>query len=457
MRAAGRFPRIAVPWAWLTIGLGRALADPAHSECDVGSHASHSTRRAGEASKLGSVNSQRITYFDHAATTQMEPSAIEVYAQHMAVVGNASSLHGPGRVARRVVEESRESIAKAFGARPSELVFTGGGTESDNLALKGMYWSRNQDATRPVLLISAIEHHAILDPAEWLVVHEGAEIVFIPVDARGIVDIAFVESFLAEHSARTACIAVMWANNEVGTIQPLADIVRIAAAHKVPVHSDAVQAAGHLDVNFEKSGLDSMAITAHKLGGPVGVGALFVKRELQLTPVIHGGGQERTIRSGTLDVAGIASFAQAVSVALAKREEEAERLCLIRDEIITRVRHAIPSAVLRGIDPFGEVRELRLPNNAHFTFENCEGDSLIYLLDSKDVAASTGSACQAGVPQPSHVLLAMGVEELEARGALRFSLGNTSALEDVDHLLNVLPQAVERASAAGLASAGMNR
>lgn len=403
------------------------------------------------------VNAQRFVYLDHAATTQMEPSAIEVYAQHMAVVGNASSLHGPGRVARRVVEESRESIAKAFGARPSELVFTGGGTESDNLALKGMFWSRNQGAHRPVLLISAIEHHAILDPAEWLVSHEGAEIVFIPVDGRGTVDVEFVKAFLAENADRTACLAVMWANNEVGTVQPLPEIVSIAGKYGVPVHSDAVQAAGHLDVNFAESGLDSMAVTAHKIGGPVGIGALFVKRELQLTPVIHGGGQERTIRSGTLDVAGIAAFAQAVKVALQDRVSEAKRLTEIRDELVTRVLEAIPSAVLRGIDPLGPDRDLRLPNNAHFTFENCEGDSLIYLLDSKNIAASTGSACQAGVPQPSHVLLAMGVEELVARGALRFSLGNTSALSDVDLLLDVLPQAVERASAAGLASAGMNR
>ncbi|MFD2839708.1 cysteine desulfurase family protein [Populibacterium corticicola] len=403
------------------------------------------------------MTTNRSAYFDHAATTPMESSAISVYAQRMAEVGNASSLHGPGRAARRVVEESRESIARAFGARPSELVFTGGGTESDNLALKGMFWSRNQDAERPILLISAIEHHAILDPAEWLQKHEGAQVVFIPVDERGVVDIRFIDNYLAEHGERVACVCVMWANNEIGTVQPIADVVAAAHEYGVPVHCDAVQAAGHLEVDFAESGLDSMAITAHKLGGPVGVGALFVRRELTLTPVIHGGGQERTIRSGTLDVAGIAAFAQAVSVASARRAEESARLALIRDDLVTRVRQAIPSAVLRGIDPFGPDRELRLPGNAHFTFENCEGDSLIYLLDSQGVAASTGSACQAGVPQPSHVLLAMGIEEREARGALRFSLGNTTSAEDVDLLLDVLPQAVERASAAGLASAGISR
>ncbi len=403
------------------------------------------------------MTTNRSAYFDHAATTPMESSAISVYAQRMAEVGNASSLHGPGRAARRVVEESRESIARAFGARPSELVFTGGGTESDNLALKGMFWSRNQDTERPILLISAIEHHAVLDPAEWLQNHEGAQVIFIPVDERGVVDTGFIDNYLAEHGERVACVCVMWANNEIGTVQPIADVVAAAHEYGVPVHCDAVQAAGHLEVNFAESGLDSMAITAHKLGGPVGVGALFVRRELTLTPVIHGGGQERTIRSGTLDVAGIAAFAQAVRVVSARRAEESARLALIRDDLVTRVRQAIPSAVLRGIDPLGPDRELRLPGNAHFTFENCEGDSLIYLLDSQGVAASTGSACQAGVPQPSHVLLAMGIEEREARGALRFSLGNTTSAEDVDLLLDVLPQAVERASAAGLASAGISR
>ena len=397
----------------------------------------------------------RTAYLDHAATTAMDPQAIEVYAQQMARVGNASSLHGPGREARRVVEESRESIAYAFGARPSEVVFTGGGTESNNLAVKGLFWARNSEASRPIIVISAIEHHAIMDPAEWLVAHEGAQIVWIPVDERGFVDTDFLADFLAQNADSVAFVSVMWANNEVGTIQPVSRVVELAHAHGVPVHSDAVQAAGHLEVNFADSGLDAMTITAHKLGGPVGVGALFARREAKLTPVIHGGGQERSVRSGTLDVAGIASFAAAVSASVADRAAQAQRLMLLRDDLVARVRTAIPGAVLRGVDPFGPDAHLRLPSNAHFTFANCEGDSLIYLLDSKGVSASTGSACQAGVPQPSHVLLAMGIEEKVARGALRFSLGNTSSVEDVDLLLEVLPQAVERASAAGLASAGV--
>lgn len=383
----------------------------------------------------------------------MFDAAIQTYAQNMAHLGNASSLHSAGRAARRVVEESRESIARDFGARPTELIFTGGGTESNNLALKGLFWARNADAERPVLLISAIEHHAIMDPAQWLESTHGAQVVFIPVDGVGRVDVEFVRNYLERAAEQVAVISVMWANNEVGTIQPIAELAALARSFSVPMHSDAVQAAGHVDVNFEASGLDAMTITAHKLGGPVGVGALFVRREIAPVPVIHGGGQERSVRSGTLDTAGIAAFAKAVELTVAGQDAECVRLSALRDDVIARVRAAVPGATLRGIDPLSADAQQRLVSNVHFTFENCEGDSLIYLLDSQGVQASTGSACQAGVPQPSHVLLAMGLSESEARGALRFSLGNTSSAADVDLLLDVLPQAVGRAGAAGLASA----
>ncbi len=383
----------------------------------------------------------------------MFDAAIQTYARNMAHVGNASSLHSAGRAARRVVEESRELIAQAFGARPSELVFTGGGTESNNLAIKGLYWSRNADHTRPVLLISSIEHHAILDPAEWLASHHGAQIVFIPVNEYGLVDVEFVRKYLSENADRVALMSVMWANNEVGTIQPIAELAALAAEYCVPMHSDAVQAAGQVDIDFEAVGLAAMTITAHKIGGPVGVGGLFVRRDVAPVPVIHGGGQERSVRSGTLDVAGISSFAKAVEVTMESRIQECERLAAMRDDLIERISEAIPTARLRGVDPRTDDPGLRLVNNVHFTFDNCEGDSLIFLLDSQGVQASTGSACQAGVPQPSHVLLAMGVGESEARGALRFSLGNTSSAQDVDLLLAVLPRSVERATAAGLASA----
>jgi cysteine desulfurase len=385
----------------------------------------------------------------------MSSAAIEAYTEQLAVTGNPSSLHAAGRGARRVVEESRERLAAAIGARPSEVIFTGGGTEADNLAIKGLFWARRvAHPERRRILISAVEHHAVLDPAFWMAEHAGAEIVLLAVDPVGTVDVAALRAELAEHAEEIALISIMWANNEVGTIQPVGEIVAAARSHGIPVHSDAVQAVGHVQVDFAASGLDALTISAHKLGGPVGVGALVARRALDLTPVLHGGGQERGVRSGTLDAAGIRSFAVAVSAAVAAVPETSARLTRLRDRLVAGVRASVPSATLRGPDPSGE-GEPRLPGNAHFTFAGCEGDSLLYLLDSAGVQSSTGSACQAGVPQPSHVLLAMGVDEDDARGALRFSLGESSTDADVDLLLEVLPDVVARASAAGLASAGL--
>ncbi len=400
---------------------------------------------------LSDMTPTHVAYLDHAATTPMDPAAIEAMVAHMGTVGNPSSLHRSGRDARRLVEESREDIARIFGSAPSEVVFTSGGTESDNLAIKGIFWARNKEASRPRVLLSAIEHHAVMDPAHWLATHEGAELVWIPVDESGLIDLDFLATEIAANHERIALVSVMWANNEVGTIQPIEQVVELAHAHGIPVHSDAVQAAGHLPINFSSSGLDAMTITAHKLGGPVGVGALFAARNLTLVPVQHGGGQEREVRSGTLDALGITAFAAAVKAADGRREAEANRLESLRDQIIQGISSKIPSAHARGIDVTGPDRGKRLPSHAHFTFEGCEGDSLIFLLDNAGVQVSTGSACQAGVPQPSHVLLAMGVSERDARGALRFTLGNTSSQQDVDLLLDVLPGAVERATAAGLA------
>nr|WP_275405081.1 cysteine desulfurase family protein [Sediminihabitans luteus] len=395
-----------------------------------------------------------IAYLDHAATTPMSPAAVEAMLAELSRTGNASSLHSAGRAARRTVEEARESVAASLGARPSEVVFTAGGTESDNLAVKGLFWGRRTtEPARRRILVSAVEHHAVLDPAFWMAEHAGAEIVLLPVDAAGRVDLAALESELAAAPEETALVSLMWANNEVGTVQPVEAAVRAAHAHGVPVHSDAVQAAGRLALDFAASGLDAMTVSGHKVGGPVGVGALVATRGLPLTPVLHGGGQERAVRSGTLDTASIRAFAVALADAVATRDATATRLAALRDELVAGVRAAVPSAVLRGPAPGPE----RLPGNAHFTFPGCEGDSLLYLLDSAGVQTSTGSACQAGVPQPSHVLLAMGVDEADARGALRFSLGATSTHEDVAHLLRVLPGVVERASAAGLASAPARR
>ena len=395
-------------------------------------------------------------YLDHASTTPMSRAAVAAYTEQLAAVGNPSSLHSSGRAARRVVEESRESIAASLGARPSEVVLTAGGTEADNLAVKGLFWARRTGhPERTRVLVSAVEHHAVLDPAFWLAEHAGAEIVLLPVDGCGRVDLDALAAELAAHAEQTALVSVMWANNEVGTVQPVADVVRLAHAHGVPVHADAVQAVGTLPVDLAASGLDATTVTAHKLGGPVGVGALVVGRNVDLVPVLHGGGQERGVRSGTLDAAGARAFAVALAEAVAARESEAVRLAALRDELVAGILERVPGATLRG--PATDARTAdgglaRLPGNAHLTFAGCEGDSLLYLLDSAGVEVSTGSACQAGVPQPSHVLLALGVPEHEARGALRFSLGATSTHDDVARVLEVLPGVVERARAAGLAA-----
>jgi len=401
-----------------------------------------------------------VVYLDHAATSPVRPEVVEAYAEALGHTGNASSLHAAGRAARRVVEEAREQVAELLGARPSEVVLTSGGTEADNLAVKGIFWARRaQDPEHRRIAVSSVEHHAVLDPAFWMAEHAGAEMSLLGVDGDGRLDVAAAREELDAHGSRTALVSVMWANNEVGTVQPLDDVVAAAHRHWVPVHSDAVQAVGVLDVDFGASRLDAMTVTAHKLGGPVGVGALLARRELGIVPLTHGGGQERGIRSGTVDAAGAHAFAVALGLAVQEREETAARLAVLRDTLVAGVLARVPGAHLRGPVPGipESAREARLPGNAHFTFEGCEGDSLLFLLDSAGVCASTGSACQAGVPQPSHVLVAMGVDEVDARGALRFSLGPTSQEADVARLLQVLPGIVSRARDAGLSSTPARR
>jgi cysteine desulfurase len=386
-------------------------------------------------------------YLDHAATTPIAAEALAALTRELARTGNPSSLHGAGRRARRSVEDAREVIAAAAGAHPSEVIFTSGGTEADNLAVKGLYWSRHgQNARRRRILCSAVEHHAVLDTVEWLERHEGAEVSWLPVDSEGVLDLEAFEAELLRDPQSVALVTVMWANNEVGTIQPVQRVVELAHGAGVPVHSDAVQAFGSIPVDFKASGLDAMSISGHKIGGPVGVGALILGRAVKLTPVQHGGGQERDVRSGTLDTASIAAFAAAADTAAKNLASEAARIAALRDRLIDGVLDAVPAAVLRGAPGPG-----RLPGNAHFTFPGCEGDSLLFLLDLAGVESSTGSACTAGVPRPSHVLLAMGLDEETARGAQRFTLGHPSTDADVDTLLAALPEAYARARQAGMA------
>ncbi len=381
-------------------------------------------------------------YLDHAATTPMLPAALAAMTEELAQLGNPSSLHNAGRRARRVVEESRELIAEAYGARPSEVVFTSGGTEADNLAVKGLYWaSKAADPRRRRVLATATEHHAVLDSVRWLAEHDGADADWLSVDKAGLLSPAELAAAVDRGPASVGVISVMWVNNEVGTVQPIAELASVAAEHQIPFHSDAVQAAGQLPVSLAATGATALTITAHKIGGPVGVGALLLAKGAQPVPVLHGGGQERDVRSGTLDVPAIRAFAVAVEVATERRADEAKRLASLRDDLIAQIKAAVPDAVLNGAPPGPG----RLPGNAHFSFPGCEGDALLMLLDARGIACSTGSACTAGVAQPSHVLLAMGADEARARGSLRFSLGHSSEQPDVDALGAVIGEVVERA------------
>jgi cysteine desulfurase len=388
-----------------------------------------------------------MAYLDHAATTPMLPQAVDRMAELLGQVGNASSLHAAGRRARRIVEESRETVAAALGARPSEVIFTSGGTESDNLAVKGLYWARHDvDPQRRRVLVSAVEHHAVLDPAIWIAEHGGGELVVVPVDSVGRLSPEALRAAIEEAPEQVAVISVMWANNEVGTVAAIPALAEVASEYGAPLHTDAVQAAASLPVDFAGSGVAALTVTGHKLGGPVGVGALVLGREVECAPLLHGGGQERDVRSGTLDVPAIAAFAVAVEVTVKEQVERAESLAALRDELIRRVLEVVPDAQLNG-DPVSDV-EHRLPGNAHFSFPGCEGDALLMLLDAQGVECSTGSACSAGVARPSHVLLAMGHDEDRAKSSLRFSLGHSSTAADVDALVTAIGPAVDRARTA---------
>ncbi|QXE34539.1 cysteine desulfurase [Streptomyces sp. GMY02] len=386
-----------------------------------------------------------MAYLDHAATTPMLPEAIEAMTAQFALAGNASSLHAAGRRARRTVEEARETLAEALGARPSEVVFTSGGTEADNLAVKGLYWSRRDaDPARTRVLASPVEHHAVLDAVDWLAEHEGATVEYLPVDSYGRVSPETLREAIERGPGDVALATVMWANNEIGTILPVPELAEVAAEFGIPLHSDAVQAFGQTELDFGASGLAAMTVSGHKIGGPYGIGALLLGREYTPVPVLHGGGQERHVRSGTLDTPAIAAFAVAGRLAAERREQFARDIGALRDELIGAVREAVPDAVLGG-DPVH-----RLPANAHFSFPGCEGDSLLLLLDAQGIECSTGSACTAGVAQPSHVLLATGSDPDLARGTLRFSLGHTSTGADVEAVAKAIGPAVDRARNAGL-------
>ena len=395
-----------------------------------------------------------MTYLDHAATTPVLPEVLAAMNEQLGRVGNASSLHASGRAARRSAEQARERLADALGARPSEVLFTGGGTESDNLAVKGLFWARRAaDSRRRRIVVSPAEHHAVLDSVEWLAKHDGADLTWLAVDPTGRVRPEALADALGD-GEDVAVASVMWANNEIGTVSDIAALAEVAHAVGVPLHTDAVQAVGQVPVDFGASGVDALTMTGHKLGGPMGAGVLLLRRDAECTPLLHGGGQERDVRSGTLDVAAIVGLSVATVAAVGAREERAARLAALRGRLVAGVMDRVPAVELNGA-PLDDVLAGgpgRLPGNAHLSFAGAEGDALLMLLDARGIECSTGSACSAGVARPSHVLLAVGADPDRARSSLRFTLGHTSTEADVDAVLEVIAPVVERARRAGMGS-----
>jgi cysteine desulfurase len=386
-------------------------------------------------------------YLDYAATTPLRKEVFDAYVEQLQTLGNPSSVHSSGQAVRRTLEEARESLAKSVDCNRSEVIFTAGGTESNNLAIKGLYWQRSaEDSNRNIIISAATEHHAVIDPIEWLEKHDGAEVVWLPVDYQGQIDLTFLEDFLIRENSKVALVSLMLANNETGVITDIEAVVALANKYQIPVHSDAIAAFGHIPFSFAQSGLAALSISAHKIGGPVGVGALIVSRTTKLVSIIHGGGQERGMRSGTMNVPFAKAFAVAAELAMAELDSEMPRLELLRDRLVSGVK------ALSSTANHTSSQVKRLPHNAHFTFDGCSGDSLLFLLDQQGVCVSVGSACQAGVNGPSHVLLAMGRTDREAAGCIRMTLGNQSTEADVDAFLSALPKALEGALRAGLSS-----
>lgn len=387
-----------------------------------------------------------MRYLDYAATTPVLDEVVEAMLPYLrATFGNPSSVYGVGRDAKKGLEEARERMAQAIGAAPGEIVFTAGGTEADNLALKGAaFRARSLRANGNHIITTAVEHHAVLHSAEWLE-KQGFRVTFLPVDAEGIVDLDALASAL---SAETVLVSIMLANNEVGTIQPLQEALRITRGRsRALFHTDAVQALGKVLVNLEELQVDLASFAAHKIGGPKGTGALYVRRKTQLEPILHGGGQERDLRSGTPNVAGIVGMGTAAGIAAADVLEETVRLSALRDRLQSGILAAIEGVFVNGAGA------PRVPGTVNVCIDGVEGESLLLMLDAKGIAASSGSACTSGSLEPSHVLMAMGVRPELAHGSLRLSLGRATTSEDVDAVLEDLPPIVERLRAIAPASA----
>lgn len=383
-------------------------------------------------------------YFDNASTTPISSVALESFIEQSRLIGNPSSLHSYGRLARKKVEESRELLAQLIGAQSSEVIFTASGTEANNLAIKGIYWQRNkEDSKRNVIVISAFEHHAVLDPALWLADSAGAELVMVGVSSDGYIDLEQMADILTRRHSQIALISVMHSNNEVGTIQPIEQISKLASQYQIPLHSDAVQSLGKVELSFNELGLFAMTVSAHKVGGPVGVAALILQKGVDITPLLHGGGQERDIRSGTINAAGIASFVSATASAIRDLKSNYEKISQLRQKLISTIFAQVTDAKLNSPNSGGI-----LPGIANIEFPSTESDSLLLLFDAEGIACSTGSACSAGVQEASHVLLAMGRTQAQARSSLRFSLGIGNSGGDIEYLEACIKRVIDRARAA---------
>lgn len=384
-----------------------------------------------------------MAYFDYAATAPMPTEVIDAWTRAVHQRGNASATHRDGQKSRLLWEEGRDRIAAAIGARPFDVTLTGSGTEAINIGIKGLFWGRNgtpasraagSSLPKPRVLTTEAEHHAALDAVHWLAEAEGAVVDIVRVDDDGSIDL---EDLAARLGDDVALVTTLWTNNEVGTIQPVDEIVSLASQHGVPVHLDAVATLGYAPIDFDRSGLAALSLSAHKIGGPVGVGALAVAREWPIVPLIHGGSQQR-LRSGSLDAAGVFAAGLAATIATSDIPAKAARLAALRDRLTTGILGAIPHATLRGH------ATNRSPGNVHVTVPGLNAASALFLLDEAGHSVSAGSACQAGVESPSHVLRAMGVPDSE--GPLRFTLGLENSEEDIDALVSVLPDVVARAS-----------
>lgn len=375
-------------------------------------------------------------YLDHAATTPMSPAAIAAMADALAIIGNPSSLHADGRAVRKYVEDARDLLAKSIDCSPSEIIFTGSGTEANNIAIKGIYWARNKEKARPIVITSAIEHQAVLEPAQWLAEHQGARHLTIPVTDDGAISLDALQHLLAEHGDSIALISVMHSNNETGVIQPIADVVEIAG--DIPVHSDAIQSWSKVPFSFKELGLFAASLSGHKVGGPIGVGLLLLQRGIDIPALIHGGGQEREIRSGTVNAPSIVALATAIK----KSSYSAHDVAALRHSFERGIAQVIPDVIINGASAD------RLPGITSATIPGALNETLLLLLDSEKISCSTGAACTAGVHRPSHVLEAMGLEEDSVMSTLRFSFGSTTTQGDIEAVVAALPTVVERARSA---------